>query len=151
MRVRTFVPFITRPFRRLRTCVRDDTHVGLQRSISFSFVSGKRGMKNCWKFWQRARPFVVQTTLNKGGLILEWPPKKFSTPTRTQIHRHVRMSTRTLATLSRNSVRGQIALRDARISSRIRVSCWCTDTCKTLDYSTITPVIFHSLSISRLN
>lgn len=81
------------------------THVRVaERSTSFSFVSAKRGMKNCWKFWQRARsayPFVLQTTLNKGGLILEWPPKKFSVP--THIHTQTRTYVR-VRVLSRRSL-----------------------------------------------
>lgn len=65
------------------------------------FVSSpERGMKNCWKFWQRslsAPPtpglFALQTTLNKGGLILEWPAKKNFQPP------HVHLRIRALSSL----------------------------------------------------
>lgn len=116
-------------------------------------------MKNCWKFWQRSRarsrltPSPSRLHLIKGGLILEWLPKKCSAYAAAV---HIRTeNTRTPAALSRNPPRGQIALRGARgRPTRIRVSRRLTDanTCSTSDYPAMTLAVFHSLSIStRLN
>lgn len=99
-----------------------------------------------------AYPFVLQTTLNKGGLILEWPPKKNFQPPPTHTHTYTCTHTRTFVALSRNPPRGQIALRGVGVPSCIRVSRWCMDTCSTSDYPAMTLAVFHSLSIStRLN
>lgn len=83
------------PFRRLRTCVRDVTHVRVAEVYLILVRFGKKGDEKLLEILatRSLYPFVVQTTLNKGGLILEWPPKKFSTPTRIHIRRHVRVST----------------------------------------------------------
>lgn len=81
------------PFRRLRTRVRDVTHVRVAEVHLILVRFAKKGDEKLLEILAtRARstyPFVLQTTLNKGGLILEWPPKKFSAPT----HIHTQTNT----------------------------------------------------------
>lgn len=157
MRVRTFVPFITRRpsfppaayTRALRT-------LGLQRgpphSRSFRQKGGWKIAGNFGNALALPTPSSSRLHLIKGAWSSSGLRKNFQSPrTYTRRHVHTYEYAYSRDVLSCNQLRGQITLRDAGIL--VPYPCLLlARTCRTLDYSTMTLTIFHSLSISaRLN